>query len=61
MAVSKLTKDQIEILSNYPQVARTTDATIIFTQTFKRHFCEEYIKGKSPRIILKNPVLTQMY
>ena len=53
MTVSKLTKDQIEILSNYPQVARTTDATVVFTQTFKRHFCEEYIKGKSPRTILK--------
>ena len=53
MAVSKLTKEQIEILSNYPQVARTTDTTVVFTQTFKRHFCEEYIKGKSPRTILK--------
>lgn len=27
MTVSKLTKDQIEILSNYSQVARTTDTT----------------------------------
>lgn len=53
MAVSKLTEDQIEILSNYPQVARTTDTTVVFTQTFKHHFCEEYIKGKSPRTILK--------
>lgn len=53
MAVSKLTKEQIEILSNYSQVARITDATVVFTQTFKRHFCEEYIKGKSPRTILK--------
>lgn len=31
----------------------TTDNTVVFTQTFKRHFCEEYIKGKTPRIILK--------
>lgn len=53
MAVSKLTKEQIEILSSYPQVTRTTDTTVVFTQTFKRHFCEEYIKGKSPRIILR--------
>ena len=53
MAVSKLTKEQTEILSSYPQVARTTDTTVIFTQIFKRHFCEEYIKGKSPRVILK--------
>jgi hypothetical protein len=53
MAVSKLTKEQIEILSNYPQVARTTDTTVVFTQTFKRHFCEEYIKGKSSRTILQ--------
>lgn len=53
MAVSKLTKQQIEILSNCPQVARITDATVVFTQTFKRYFCEEYIKGKSPRTILQ--------
>lgn len=53
MTVSKLTKEQIEILSNYPQVAHTTDATVVFSQTFKRHFCDEYIKGKSPRTILK--------
>lgn len=53
MAVSKLTKEQIEILSSYPQVTRTTDTTVVFTQTFKRHFCEEYIKGKPPRTILK--------
>jgi hypothetical protein len=53
MTVSKLTKEQIEILSNYPQVARITDATVVFTQTFKRHFCEEYIKGHTPRTILK--------
>lgn len=53
MAISKLTKEQIEMLSNCSQVARTTDTTVVFTQTFKRHFCEEYIKGKSPRTILK--------
>ena len=43
MTVSKLTKEQIEILSNYSQVARTTDTSVVFTQTFKRHFCEEYM------------------
>jgi hypothetical protein len=53
LTVSKLTKDQIEILSNYPQVARITDVTVVSTQTFKRHFCEEYIKCKTPRAILK--------
>lgn len=53
MTVSKLTKEKIEILSSYSQVARTTDTSVVFTQTFKRHFCEEYIKGKSPRTILQ--------
>ncbi len=53
MPASTLNAEQIKMLESNPNVARITPKTILYTQTFKRFFCEEYFKGKMPRRIVK--------
>ncbi len=53
--MSKLTfsEKDIEILSKNPNVLRISDKSITYSDEFKRHFVEEYLQGKLPRVIFE--------
>lgn len=52
---SKITfsTDDIKILSQNPNILRISDKSITYTDEFKRHFIEEYLTGKLPRVIFQ--------
>jgi len=53
--MSKITfsENQIETLKHNPYVKRVTEKSITYTDEFKRHFIEEYLRGKLPRTIFQ--------
>jgi len=50
---SKLSEYQMSELRKLPFVKNVTEEIVSFTDEFKRHFHEEYLKGKSPRRIVE--------
>ncbi|NFO15786.1 IS3 family transposase [Clostridium botulinum] len=53
--MSKITfsKENIELLKQNPYVAKVSEKSITYSDEFKRLFIDEYLKGKTPRIIFK--------
>ena len=53
--MSKITfsTDDIKILSQNPNILRISDRAITYSDKFKRHFIEEYLTGKLPRVIFQ--------
>jgi len=53
--MSKITfsSDDIDILNRNINVLRVSEKSITYTDEFKRHFIEEYLAGKLPRIIFE--------
>lgn len=53
--MSKITfsSDDIDILNRNTNVLRVSEKSITYTDEFKRHFIEEYLAGKLPRIIFE--------
>lgn len=54
--MSKITfsTESIKILEQNPYVKRVSDRSITYSDEFKRLFIEEYLKGKTPRVIFEN-------
>lgn len=53
--MSKITfsKENIELLKQNPYVAKVSEKSITYSDEFKRLFIDEYLKGKTPRIIFE--------
>ena len=51
MSTKLLTPEMVEKLNSNPFVRSVTNRRIEYTNEFKKHFVEEYRKGKNPRVI----------
>ncbi len=54
--MSKITfdKETIELLNENPYVVKVSEKSITYSDEFKRLFIEEYLKGKTPKIIFND-------
>jgi hypothetical protein len=53
MSKIRFSTDDIKILSKNKNILRVSDKAITYTDEFKKHFIEEYLKGKLLRVIFK--------
>ena len=53
MSKNIFTPGEIKKLKKNPNVAKVSELAITYTDDFKRFFIEEYLNGKSPRIIFE--------
>lgn len=54
MGRGKLTKAEVEILKSNPHVEAVNEHRIIYTNEFKQHFMERYLKGERPGEIFRS-------
>ncbi len=53
MGAGILSKTEMEIVKNNPNVKHVTEKKIFYKDDFKRHFIEEYTSGKGPTQIFR--------